>query len=177
MLMKVQSTAADDHERFMRLFLENEPQILRAVMVLVPQRSDARDIVQDTAVVLWQKFGEYDPARPFTNWALGYARMHVRRFFRSVERRGKLTEKAVEALLIASEDREGTKEKRDLALRICLNEMPPVPRAMIEGYYFQEDTVEELSRKGGKSVEAVYKTLQRLRRLLLDCITTKLADA
>jgi hypothetical protein len=48
---------------------------------------------------------------------------------------------------------------------------------MIEGYYFQEQTVEELSRKGGKSVEAVYKSLQRLRRLLLDCITTKLADA
>ena len=55
-----------------------------------PQRNDARDIVQDTAVGLWQHFAQYDAERPFVNWALGFARMHVRRFFRAVERRSRL---------------------------------------------------------------------------------------
>jgi hypothetical protein len=36
----------DDHERFMRLFLQQEPEILRAVLVIVPHRADARDIVK-----------------------------------------------------------------------------------------------------------------------------------
>jgi RNA polymerase sigma-70 factor, ECF subfamily len=165
------------HERFMRLFLEHEPQILRAVMVLVPQRSDARDIVQDAAVALWQHFDQYDPARPFLNWALGYARMHVRRFFRSVERRSKLSEKAAEALLTAAEDREGRREKHSAALRACLDDLPPPARGLIEDYYFHEKSVTALGSLYGKSVEAVYKSIQRLRRTLLDCITRRLAES
>ena len=167
----------DAHERFMRLFLAHEPQILRAVMVFVPQRSDARDIVQDTAVALWHHFADYDPARPFVNWALGYARMHVRRFFRTMERRGRLSEKAAEALLIAAEQTPVEDEQRDAALRACLAEMPESGRRLIEGYYFEELTVASLGARSGKSAEAVYKSLQRLRRSLLDCMNRRLADA
>ena len=165
------------HERFMRLFLEHEPQILRAVMVLVPQRNDARDIVQDTAVALWQHFEQYDPQRPFLNWALGYARIHVRRFFRAVERRGKLTEKAAEALLIAADDREGKKEQHSAALRACLDALPAPAQGLIKDYYFEEKTVETLGSLYGKTTEAVYKSIQRLRRTLLDCITRRLAES
>ncbi len=161
----------------MRLFLENEPQILRAVMVLVPQRNDARDIVQDTAIALWEHFGQYDPERPFLNWALGYARIHVRRFFRSVDRRCKLTEKAAEALLIAAEDREGLAEIQSTALRVCLGELPSPARGLIEGYYFEEKSADSLADAFGKSAEAVYKSIQRLRRSLFDCITRRMANA
>jgi RNA polymerase sigma-70 factor, ECF subfamily len=164
-------------ERFMRLFLEHEPQILRAVMVLVPQRADARDILQDTAVALWEHFSEYDPSRPFVNWALGFARIHVRRFFRSVQRRGKISEKAAEALLIASEDRDGLKQKRDDALRECLGALPANSRALIEGYYFQEMSVDRLGASLGKSVEAIYKSIQRVRHGLLDCISERLSQS
>jgi RNA polymerase sigma-70 factor (ECF subfamily) len=164
------------HERFMRLFLENEPQILRAVMLLVPQRNDARDIVQDTAVALWQHFEQYDPQRPFLNWALGYARIHVRRFFRAVERRGKLSEKAAEALLIAADDRDGGKERHRAALRACLDQLPPPSRGLISDYYFEEKTVEVLGGIYGKTTEAVYKSIQRLRRTLLDCINRRLSE-
>ncbi len=167
----------DDHIRFMRLILEHEPQILRAVMVFVPQRSDARDIVQDTAVALWQHFAEYDPSRPFTNWALGYARMHVRRYFRSSARHSRLSEKAAEALLIAAEDRDALKEKQDTALRNCLGELPEASRRLIEGYYYEEKPVEALGQTHGKSVEAVYKSIQRLRRCLQECINRRLAEA
>ena len=84
----------------MRLFLAHEPAILRSVLVFVPQRHDARDIVQETAVALWRNFGEFDPARPFVNWACGFARMEVRRFLRRSQRRAVLSEQAVVALLV-----------------------------------------------------------------------------
>jgi RNA polymerase sigma-70 factor (ECF subfamily) len=171
------AASPDDHERFVRLLLEHEPRILRAVMVFVPQRSDARDIVQDTAVALWQHFAEYDASRPFTNWALGYARMHVRRYFRAAARHNKLSEKAAEALLIASEDRDALEDKRNAALRNCLGGLPADSRCLIEGYYYEEKPVEVLGRTHGKSVEAIYKSIQRLRRSLHDCINRRLAEA
>jgi RNA polymerase sigma-70 factor (ECF subfamily) len=170
-------TPDDAYERFTRLFLEHEPEILQAVLVFVPQRADARDIVQETAVTLWQQFAQYDAARPFTNWAIGYARMQVRRFLRSGARRAVLSEHAVELIETAQDERAGWKEKRDTALRECLEQLPHASRGILEGYYFQERTVEALATTHGRSAEAIYKILQRLRAALLDCINSKVSQA
>jgi RNA polymerase sigma-70 factor (ECF subfamily) len=166
---------ASDHERFMRLFLEHEPEILRSVMVFVPQRSDARDIVQDTAVALWQHFSEYDPDRPFVNWAVGFARIHVRRHFRECQRQVRLSEKALEALLIVSDERAALKEHRAQALQECLKEIPDGQRGIIEDYYFKDLSVETISAATRRSSEATYKILQRVRRSLSECVQLKLA--
>jgi DNA-directed RNA polymerase specialized sigma24 family protein len=40
------------HEQFMWLFLQSERELLRYVMVLVPNVTEARDVVQETAVAL-----------------------------------------------------------------------------------------------------------------------------
>ena len=170
-------TSDDAYERFTRLFLEHEPEILQAVLVFVPQRADARDIVQETAVTLWQQFEQYDATRPFANWAIGYARMQVRRFLRSGARRAVLSEHAVELIESAQDERAGRKEQRDTALRECLEQLPPASREIIEGYYLQERTVEALAATHRRSAEAIYKTLQRLRAALLDCINSKVSQA
>ena len=57
------------HKDFIRLFLESEKDLLRYVMVIVPNVADARDIVQETAVALWDKIDRYDPDKPFAPWA------------------------------------------------------------------------------------------------------------
>ena len=167
----------DAYERFTRLFLQHEPEILRAVMVIVPERADARDIVQETAVTLWKHFEQYDPTRPFVNWALGYARIQMRRFLRSGARQATLSERAAVLLEQAQDERASDKEKRDMALRECLEQLPTHSRDVLTGYYFDERTVEQLAHSQGRSVEAIYKLLQRLRAALLDCITLKLSRA
>jgi DNA-directed RNA polymerase specialized sigma24 family protein len=43
--------AAED--QFLRLFVQAEPALLRAIMSLVPNQADARDVLQETAAVLW----------------------------------------------------------------------------------------------------------------------------
>jgi RNA polymerase sigma-70 factor, ECF subfamily len=166
----------DQHERFMRLLLEHEPEILRSVLVFVPHRADARDIVQETAVALWKHFDEYDPSRSFVNWACGFARMEVRRFLRRAQRRQALTERALEALLASAERVPRFEEEREQHLHDCVERLPVEQRTLIDGYYFQEHAVELLSRQHGRSVEAVYKTLQRVRRALLDCIERKMSE-
>ncbi len=88
----------DDHERFTRLLLESEPVMLRSIIVTVPHRADAREIMQETAVALWRQFDTYDEARPFLNWVMGFARIETRRFLARESRRAQLSEKAIEAL-------------------------------------------------------------------------------
>lgn len=164
----------DEHGRFMRLFLTHEMEILRSVMVYVPQRSDARDILQETAIALWKHFGQYDPSRPFVNWACGYARIEVRRFLRRVHRQAVLSEKALAAIESADSSFDAERERH---LADCRAKLPPESRGILDGYYLEEESVEELARRHGRSVEAIYKTLQRVRRGLLECMERQATEA
>ena len=60
-------------QRFLSLFLRSEREIFRYVAALVPNITDAEDIVQQTAIALWEKFEAYDPTQPFTPWACRFA--------------------------------------------------------------------------------------------------------
>ena len=52
--------------QFLRLFLSSERELFRYVAALVANVDDAEEIVQQTAVVLWEKFDQYDHRQPFT---------------------------------------------------------------------------------------------------------------
>lgn len=166
------------HEQFMRLFLQSERELLRYVMVLVPNVTEARDVVQDTAVALWQRIADYDPARPFTPWAcrfaLNEARMHLRRTRR---RRWVMADDVVE-LIDAQRVAEAPQlDERRSHLRSCLEHLPERQHQVVHAYYFDEQDVPALSRLTGLTTEAVYKVLQRSRLALQSCIERKLESA
>src|SRR5205807_7021283 len=75
--MSPDSTRFEDpsasQQRFLSLFLRSEREVYRYVAALVPNVADAEDIVQETALSLWEKFDAYDPSHPFTPWACRFA--------------------------------------------------------------------------------------------------------
>ena len=75
-------------QRFLSLFLRSEREIFRYVAVLVPNLADAEDIVQQTALALWEKFDAYDPNRPFTPWACRFALNKARQWIERRQRCG-----------------------------------------------------------------------------------------
>lgn len=166
--------ASTDHERFTRLFLSHEPEIFRAILPFVPHQADAREVLQETAVALWRDFATYDPKRPFAAWACGFARIEVLRFLRGTNRRRQLTERAAVALMGTREEMAGELGEQAVHLRACLDRLPGAHRALIEGYYLHDRPVEALSRDAGSTVDAVYKTLQRARRALAECVRGKI---
>lgn len=167
----------DSHERFTRLLIQHEPELMRYVLVVVPNRSDARDILQECSVALWRRFSEYDSGRPFVNWAVGFVRMEVRRFLRKSQRRAQLTARAAELLLEDEQQHAAALEERKRFLKHCLDALSASHRELLDGYYYHEYPVNELSQRTGRSVEAVYKMLQRIRLALQRCIESKMQGA
>lgn len=163
------------HEQFMRLFLASERELLRYVMALVPNVSEARDVVQETAVALWQRIGDYDPQRPFIPWAcrfaLNEARMHLRRTKR---RRWVMADDVADLIDAQRQVEAGALDERRHHLRTCLEHLPERQHQVVHGYYFDEHDVPALSRLTGLTAEAVYKVLQRSRLALQGCIERKL---
>ena len=162
-------------EQFMRLFLGAERELLRYVMALVPNVSDARDVVQETAVALWRAIGKYDPAKPFVPWACRFALNEARLHLRTESRRRRLLEEDVAAML---EERRveiaSPLDARREHLRECLGRLPEDQRRLVRGYYFDEVSVDALATSLGRGAEAVYKALQRIRQALQQCIERKL---
>ena len=163
------------HQQFMRLFLESERELLRYVMVMVPNVSDARDVVQETAVALWQAWEKYDQAKPFVPWACRFALNEARMHLRTESRRKRLIDEDVAAMLDERRlDMASALDVRREHLRDCLSRLPEEQRRLVRGYYFDEESIERLSGRLSRGAEAIYKSLQRIRQSLHQCIERKL---
>lgn len=158
-------------ERFLKVFLANEREIYRYVAALVPHVGDAQEIVQQTAVLLWEKFDQYDPSRPFAPWACRFA-LNVTRQWMARRKRWKalLDGELLEDLARRREQLRPGFDMRLTHLEHCLQKLPEKQRPLVNGYYFEQLSVEELSGKTQRTVDAVYKALQRIRRVLRECI-------
>lgn len=158
-------------QRFLSLFLRSEREIFRYVAALVPNVADAEDIVQQTALALWEKFDAYDPSQPFTPWACRFALNKTKQWIERRQRWQALLEGGLaEELAQRREELRPEIETRLKHLDGCLNKLPAEQRSMVEGYYYRRDSVEKLAEESGRTVAAAYKTLQRIRQALQTCI-------
>jgi len=158
-------------QRFLSLFLRSEREIFRYVAALVPNVSDAEDIVQQAAMALWEKFDAYDPNQPFTPWACRFALNKARQWVERRQRWQALLEGGLAEEL--AQRREELQPELDIQLKHledCLNRLPEEQHSLIEGYYYRREAIEKLAASSGRTVAATYKTLQRIRHALQHCI-------
>ena len=158
-------------QQFLSLFLRSEREIFRYVAALVPNVVDAEDIVQQTALALWEKFDAYDPNQPFTPWACRFALNKARQWIERRQRWQALLEGGLaEELAQRREELRPELEVRLKHLEGCLNKLPGDQLSLVEGYYYRRDSIEKLAEQSRRSVAATYKTLQRVRQALQSCI-------
>lgn len=160
-------------QQFLSLFLRSEKEIFRYVAALVPNVTDAEDIVQQTAIALWEKFDAYDPEQPFTPWACRFALNKARQWIERRKRWQALLEKGLaQEIAQRREELRPELECRLRRLETCLAKLPGKQRLLVEGYYFRRAAIEELADDSGRTTAATYKALQRIRQSLRLCIET-----
>jgi RNA polymerase sigma-70 factor (ECF subfamily) len=158
-------------QRFLSLFLRSEREVFRYVAALVPNMADAEDIVQQTALALWEKFDAYDTNQPFTPWACRFALNKTKQWIERRQRWQALLQGGLaEELAQRREELRPEIETRLKHLEGCLSKLPDEQRSIVEGYYYRRDGIEKLAEHSGRTVAATYKTLQRIREALQLCI-------
>jgi RNA polymerase sigma-70 factor (ECF subfamily) len=159
------------YEQFTRLFLSSEREIFRYVAAIVPNLHDAQDIVQETAVALWKKIDQYDPTEPFVPWACRFAVYEARSFARQSDRwRAFLSDSLAETLISRLDEMSDDLDQRAEYLNGCVERLPSSQQQIVRSYYYDRDSVEKVAESAGRSVEAIYKALQRIRKSLMACI-------
>lgn len=159
------------HTEFLRLFTVHEPAIRSHVRRLVPLRSDADDVMQEVAVVLWRKFPECRAAEEFRPWAFGVAKYEVLAWQRDRSRdRAMLPGEVIEILAEeASRDDARLGRRRELLDR-CLDKLEPAQRGLLLAAYEPAVRIQDVAVRSGRSVGGFYQWLHRMRLLLLECV-------
>jgi RNA polymerase sigma factor (sigma-70 family) len=135
-----------DPERFVRLFVEGQREILRYILRLVPDIDDAHEILLDTGVDLWRRFDRYDPAFAFVPWACGFAFRRVRKHRGQQARRVKYL--SIESLnLIAAErsEKDGILEDRRRTVERCPQQLRDDDRLVVEHRYSRQMSVAKIA--------------------------------
>ena len=135
----------------------------------------ADEVLQETSLVLFRRFDEYDEQRPFVAWALGVARFQVLSLNRDAARSRVAfdTELLVRFIEAWGELAPGASD-RSLFLQDCIQRLAARARQMVRLRYYDELTAEEIARQIGGTGAAVRVALQRIRQQLRECVERQL---
>jgi RNA polymerase sigma-70 factor (ECF subfamily) len=143
---------------------------------LVRDLNDADDLYQQTALILWKKFDEFDRARSFFAWSCGVARFEVANFLRARSREHLYFSDDLN-LLLAEAQAEITDEefecRRDALVR-CIEKLRERDRELLRECYGDQFDVHGAADRRGRSPQSVYNSLRRIRRSLFECIARTL---
>jgi RNA polymerase sigma-70 factor (ECF subfamily) len=158
-------------EAFVKEFVQNEPALRSFILSQVANWADMNEILQQTSLVLWRKFDQFEEGTSFKSWAFKIARFEALNYLKK-QRRSKLVFCNETLDLLAMEDprQEDALEMQRHALSACLKKLTPEQREILTECYEQKQTIKEVARKRSRTLEGLYKMIQRLRSSLLECV-------
>jgi RNA polymerase sigma-70 factor, ECF subfamily len=166
----------DQDEQFVGLLTRYHQRIFLFILSLVPNQGEAEEILQETNLVLWRKFGEFEPGTNFKAWAFRIAYLKVQQHReRQSHDRLRFGEAFLERVAETAATAPDTVDIRREALTHCLNKLPKKDREVIRSRYRSGGSVKGTAEELGRSTHAVYKALGRVRRMLYDCVRIRLA--
>lgn len=165
-------------EKFVSLLTETQNSIYAYILTLITDRARARDLLQETNITLWKKAENFEEGTNFHAWACKVAYFHVLAFRRKMAR-DKLVfdDDVLDYLAERQDERVDTVSDRQIALRKCLEKLPPNQRELIEARYKPGGSVKVMAKSAGRSVGSISQTLYRIRATLLECIEKTMGTA
>jgi RNA polymerase sigma-70 factor (ECF subfamily) len=144
---------------------------------LIPDINDTDDLYQQTALVLWNKFGQFDRSRDFFAWACGVARGEVANYARHRARQRLYLAADINLLLVEAhaEFTDAERDDRRAALSHCVGKLPPADRDLLAECYREPDGVYAAADRRRRSTHSVYNSLRRIRKALYDCVSRNMA--
>lgn len=176
MTEKPPSTEIESRMRLVTLWTQHQRRVFAYIHALVPSRHDADDILQETGMVVCRKFDEFKPDTNFLSWACQIAFWEIKNS-RQKFARSKVVFDAelMEAVAPQFAELACEVDARHGALSNCLEKLQPRDRELVMIRYEEGQGVVEAAKRSGRTVETAYRALNRLRKVLYDCVTLQVS--
>jgi RNA polymerase sigma-70 factor (ECF subfamily) len=165
-------------EVFLGLMSEHRRDLKAFVWSVVWDRALGEDILQESALVLWKRFDEYDPARPFGAWARGVtAKLVLQGLARRRREAISFAPDTIDALVAAHDraaERAPEPAAEQAALRGCIEKLPERSRRLLHLRYEDALKLEAIAVRVSSTPAAVRMALTRMRDGLRRCIERRM---
>jgi RNA polymerase sigma-70 factor (ECF subfamily) len=161
-----------------RLVMQHRTALYGYILACVRNHADAEDILQNVCVAVTESMDCLQNEEGFLPWAREIARRRILAHFRQARREYATDPELVQRLAEAAErlDERQPASAHYAALLACLENLPRKSRQLIlMRYNGNVSGAEELAQRFGRSVQAVYALVKRIKAALRECVERRLA--
>lgn len=164
------------YEEFATLMELSTSRVLSYLHAMLLDWNDAEDAFQETCLVLWQKFDEFESGTSFSAWALRIAQHKVMNFQKKHRRHSAMFSATLrDELQTEFEGRDADDAAAGLAaLSGCMKKLNQSDHGLVKQSYVEGIPVRQIADAVGRSPESIHHSLRRIRVWLLDCIRREL---
>jgi RNA polymerase sigma-70 factor, ECF subfamily len=162
-------------EAFTQLLATCQRRVFLYALGLVHNPTDAEEILQQTNLVLWRKFEQFEQGTGFDRWACRIAYYEV---LKAREKQGRMrlfSGDFIDTMAADVEKSLDLLDERREALSGCLKKLREKDRYLVMQRYQHRATTRGVAEALGRSVQGTRKSLHRIRMSLLACIERTLA--
>jgi RNA polymerase sigma-70 factor, ECF subfamily len=154
-----------------------QQQLTRYVRTLVPNRSDAEEVLQETNLFIWRQADQYELGTNFAAWACSIAHFQVLTY-RKRHARSRLcfSDALVEQLASSAAEPANVRTDDVEVFEGCVAKLSEQDRLLVDLRYEPGATVQSVAERVGRSTKAVYHALGRIRTWLLECMQRSLSE-
>ena len=167
--------AAERMDTFVRLFTSHEVRLRAFAMSLIPHWADAEDVLQQANLILWKKFDQFEIGTEFFAWAARIVYLEAKDFRkRKLRSKIRFGDEFFDAVAAEANEVSGELAERQHVLGECVAKLPEKHRQLLRLRYEHGGSGAQIAGASGRSADAIYNALCRIRKALVDCVNRRL---
>ncbi len=159
-----------------KLLMQHRTPIYGYIFACVRNHDDAEDILQMVSAAVAESIQQLADEAEFLPWAREIARRrilaHRRRTGRELVLDPELVQRLADAAALVEKDRDPSAHR--IALLACLETLTPEYRQIIALRYEGSCDANDLAATTGRSLQAVYALVKRIKQILRACVERRL---
>lgn len=177
------NSSDDKRDRVVKAAVEYRTELIAYARSLLGNYAAADDVLQEAMLVVVKKYDQFQEGTSILAWCRSIVRIEVLRAKQQYQRERSLAERLLDDAIEAAFDefqltrrREEAESWRE-ALRRCLEGVPDRGQNVLKARFTEELSYQEIGERLGMTLEAVRKSLFRLKRQVRSCVETSLRAA
>lgn len=153
-----------DSAAFERLYRETSSRLFGVCLRLLPERSEAEDVLQEVYTTVWRKAGQFDASRASAiTWLAMIARNKAIDRLRTQPNARRAPMELIDEVADTTPSPAAQVESADEheRLRQCMDELDARRRSLIRTAFFDGSTYEELAQRTGSPLGSVKSWIRR----------------
>lgn len=170
-------------DRVLKAALDCRTELIAYARSLLGNYAAADDVLQEALLVVVKKHDQFQEGTSILAWCRSIVRIEVLRTQQQKQRERTLAARLLDDAVDAAFDEFQSKRRHDEAeswreaLRGCLERVPHRGQGVLRARFVDELSYQQIGERLGMNIEAVRKTLYRLKRQVRSCVELSLRAA